>query len=173
MQPDSSCDCAPGLFQVWYVKAFSKHVSRLAQSIEVTAYTRSGQQVEQFIGSGEERCRKRWIRHADCDARCDRARTNPRCSRVPGSVHSRGANVLVPQKGQPLLRSDVGVRLLCELVGVISSARGYLGLQVTNSVHSHLGVCEDSLDGVSRLEFSLEEGSHAPGTLLYLTSTVH
>ena len=52
-QPDSSCDCAPGLFQVWYVKAISIHVSRLAQSIEVTAYTSSGQQVEQFIGSGE------------------------------------------------------------------------------------------------------------------------
>ena len=52
-QPDSSCDCAPGLFQVWYVKAISIHVSRLAQSIEVTAYSSSGQQVEQFIGSGE------------------------------------------------------------------------------------------------------------------------
>ena len=52
-QPDSSCDCAPGLFQVWYVKAIFIHVSRLAQSIEVTAYTSSGQQVEQFFGCGE------------------------------------------------------------------------------------------------------------------------
>ena len=52
-QADSSSDCAPGLFQVWYVKAISIHVSHFAQSIEVTAYTSSGQQVEQFIGSGE------------------------------------------------------------------------------------------------------------------------
>ena len=36
-----------------YVKAIFIHVSRLAQSIEVTAYTSSGYQVEQFIRSGE------------------------------------------------------------------------------------------------------------------------
>ena len=75
---------------------------------------------------------------------------------VPCSVHSRGAQRPCSTEGQPLFWSDDGVRLLCELVGVISSARGHLGLQCKNSVHSHLGVCEDSLDGVSQLKFSLE-----------------
>ena len=45
-----------------------------------------------------------------------------------------------------------------------------LACKCKNSVHSHLGVCEDSLDGVSQLKFSWKEGSHATGTLLYLTS---
>ena len=31
-----------------------------------------------------------------------------------------------------------------------------LACKCKNSVHSHLGVCEDSLDGVSQLKFSLE-----------------
>ena len=48
------------------------------------------------------------------------------------------------------------MRLLCELVGVSSSARKSWPASAKNSVHSHLGVCEDSLDGVSQLKFSLE-----------------
>ena len=50
---DSSCDCAPGLFQVWYIRGLFIKQQGLIQSMEVTAYTSAGQPVEPVVGSGE------------------------------------------------------------------------------------------------------------------------
>ena len=50
---DSSCDCAPGLFQVWYIRGLFIKQQGLIQSMEVPAYTSAGQPVEHVVGSGE------------------------------------------------------------------------------------------------------------------------
>ena len=148
-QPDSSCACAPGLFQFWYVKAIVIHVSRLTECIKVTAYT-VATKLSSFSEIAKrqrlrhrkedkyphsERCRRHWIRHADCDARCDRAWTNPSW---------------VNQYSDPTLAC----------VFCMNSSGSSLACKC-----SHLAVCKDSLNGMSQLEFSLKKGSHTPGTI--------
>ena len=50
---NSFCDNAPGLFQVWYIRALFIKQQDLILSIEVTAYTSAGQPVRHVAGSGE------------------------------------------------------------------------------------------------------------------------
>ena len=46
-----------------------------------------------------------------------------------------------------------------------------LACKCEGSVDTSLGVCGDFLAKLSEPEFSLEEGAHAPGALLYLTES--
>ena len=50
---NSFCDNAPGLFQVWYIRALFIKQQDLILSIEVTAYTSAGRPVRHVAGSGE------------------------------------------------------------------------------------------------------------------------
>ena len=50
---NSFCDNAPGLFQVWYIRALFIKQQDLILSIEVTAYTSAGQPVRHVAESGE------------------------------------------------------------------------------------------------------------------------
>ena len=50
---NSFCDNAPGLFQVWYIRALFIKQQDLILSIEVTAYTSAGQPVRHGAESGE------------------------------------------------------------------------------------------------------------------------
>ena len=50
---NSFCDNAPGLFQVWYIRALFIKQQDPILSIEVTAYTSAGQPVKHVAGSGE------------------------------------------------------------------------------------------------------------------------
>ena len=143
---DSACDCDPGLFQVWYIRGLFMKQRGLIQSMEVTAYTSAGQPVEHVVwewrslhglwNRNGNKCRpserrwKRWIEHTDHDARCVSGGKATRCSRVPGSAHSRVDNIPVPQEGQPLFRSHSCLRLMCEFGGIVCPARGHLGLHV-------------------------------------------
>ena len=50
---NSFCDNAPGLFQVWYIRALFIKEQDLILSIEVTAYISAGQPVRHVAESGE------------------------------------------------------------------------------------------------------------------------
>ena len=50
---NSFCDNAPGLFQVWYIRALFIKEQDLILSIEVTAYISTGQPVRHVAESGE------------------------------------------------------------------------------------------------------------------------
>ena len=50
---NSFCVNAPGLFQVWYIRALFIKQQDLILSIEMAAYTSTGQPVRHVVGSGE------------------------------------------------------------------------------------------------------------------------
>ena len=92
---DSSCDNAPGLFQVWYIRALSIKQQDLILSIEVTAYTSAGQPVKHVAGSGEvymdfgtamEFSVVTVSAYGSAGSKM-RVVSLARCSRVPGSAH--------------------------------------------------------------------------------------
>ena len=144
-QPDSSCDCAPGLFQVWYLQGyFYSHEPSSPVHRGDSFYTSSGQQVEQFIGSGE-------VTNTSGTARNISVVTM-------SAVGSAGSDTQIPMRvvtahGQILDGSTTSSDPTLACVSCVNSSgsslprEGILACKCNNSVHSHLGVCEDSLDG--------------------------
>ena len=102
-----------------------------------------------------ERYRKRWIQHVDCDARCDHAWTNflmlPCTRQCPVKRRKRLCST-ERHYSDPTLACVTCVNSW----GSSLPRENILACKCKTSVHSHLGVCEDSLDGVSQLKFSME-----------------
>ena len=182
---DSSCDCAPGLFQVWYIRGLFIKQQGLIQSMEVTAYTP--------------------VEHVDREWRtCCTWTSEPQVEisvvtvSVIGSAGSNtqimmrvvsleGKLLDVPEyQGVPIQEwttylfhrrvnhySDPTVACASCVNSVGSSVprEDILACKCEGSVNTTLGVCGDFLAKLSEPEFSLEEGAHAPGALLYLTES--
>ena len=181
---DSSCDCAPGLFQVWYIRGLFIKQQGLIQSLEVTAYTNAGQPVEHVVESGEV--------YMDFGTAMETSVVTVSAVGCAGSntqimmrvVSLEGKLLDVPEyQVVPIQEwttylfhrrvnhySDPTVACVSCVNSVGSSVprEDILACKCEGSVDTPLGVCGDFLARLSELEFSLEEGAHAPGALLYL-----
>ena len=87
------------------------------------------------------------------------------------SAHSRVDNIPVPQFFNHYSNPTVACASCVNSVGSSVPREDILAWKCEGSVDTPLGVCKDFLAKLSEPEFSLEEGAHAPGALLYLTES--
>ena len=128
---NSSSDTTSDLFQFWYIRALSIKQEDHILSIEVTAYTSADQPVKHITGNGKV--------YMDFDTAMEIIDVTVNANRNTGSNTQIMLHVVSLEEE---LLAHTYLCLICEFDTVLCPSRGYLGLQVQESVHTPLGRCE-------------------------------
>ena len=127
---NSSSDTTSDLLQVWYIRALSIKQQNHILSIEVTAYTSADQPVNHITGNGKV--------YMDFDTSMEIIDVTVNAYRNTGSNTQIMLHVVSLEEE---LLAHTYLCLRCEFDRVLCPSRGYLGLQVQESVHTPLGRC--------------------------------